>query len=220
MPKYYKLTDANDQTYGGCQWGEGVTHLISGEGNLCGPGWTHWYTHPLLAVMLNPTQGNFDLTTAHLWESPADQVAEKTDHGLKVGCMKGTTVRRVPLPEVTLTQKIAFGILCSLEVCTEQSYVTWANNWLLDIDRSQRTAAWTVWTAGETVWAARAARAAWVAAGAAWVAAGAAGMAKVAVGATEVAEVAAGAARAAWMAAQNKPLSLIRLAKKAMKVKP
>ena len=150
MPKFYKLTDANDQTQGGCQWGENVSYETSGTGDLCGPGWTHWYTHPLLAVMLNSIHGNFDLSTAHLWESPEDQVAEKTDRGLKVGCTKGTTARRIPLPEVTLTQKIAFGILCSLEVHKEHNYVTWAENWLSGLDRSRDAAAW----------AARAARAA------------------------------------------------------------
>ena len=141
MPKYYKLTNENEQTHGGCQWGENVTHETSGKGELCGPGWTHWYTHPLLAVMLNHIHGNFDLTTAHLWESPEDQVAEKTDHGVKVGCMKGTTARRVPMPEVTLTQKVAFGILCSLSVYREHNYVTWAENWLSGSDRGRQEAA-------------------------------------------------------------------------------
>ena len=158
MPKYYKLTNENDQTHGGCQWGENVTYKTSGEGGLCGSGWTHWYTHPLLAVMLNPIHGNFDLATAHLWESPDDQVAEKTDHGLKVGCTKGTTARRVPLPEVTLTQKTAFGILCSLEVYRDQSYVTWAENWLSGSDRSRQAAAWAAARAAEA-----AAEAAWAA---------------------------------------------------------
>ncbi len=165
---FYKLTDANDQTYGGCQWGENITHETSGGGELCGPGWTHWYTHPLLAVMLNPIHGNFDLTKAHLWESPEDQVAEKTDRGLKVGCAKGTTAQRIPLPEVTLTQKIAFGILCSLAVYRDQKYVEWANSWFSGFDRSRETAE-AAWAAAEAAWAAEAAARAWAEAAAeAW----------------------------------------------------
>jgi hypothetical protein len=143
MPTYYKLTDENDRTYGGCQWGENITHTTSGEGDLCSSGWTHWYTHPLLAVLLNPIHGKFDLKTAHLWKSPPDQIAEKSDKGLKVGCKIGTTLSRVPLPEVTLTQKIAFGILTSLEVSKNENYLQWAINWLSGKNRSQaREAAW------------------------------------------------------------------------------
>ena len=98
--KLYKLTDENDQTFGGCQWGENVTIKTSGTGELCGPGWTHWYTHPLLAVFLNPIHGYFDLKTAHLWEGKG--TIGKTDCKLKVGCTSGTTLKRIPLPIVTV----------------------------------------------------------------------------------------------------------------------
>ena len=57
--KTYHLTDEHDRTYGGCQWGENVIHPTSGEGSLCGPGWTHWTADPLLAVFLNPIQGEY-----------------------------------------------------------------------------------------------------------------------------------------------------------------
>jgi len=137
--KLYKLTDKNDQTYGGCQWGENVTVETSGIGNLCGDGFTHWYTHPLLAVLLNPIQGNFDLETAHLWEGKGEVV--KDDRGLKVGCVKALTIKRIPLPEVTLAQKVAFGILCVLEVYEEKSFKVWAENWLSGKDRSKKSAA-------------------------------------------------------------------------------
>jgi len=44
MSIYYKLTDSKCRTRPRCRnkclWGEGVTHEASGEGNLCGPGWT------------------------------------------------------------------------------------------------------------------------------------------------------------------------------------
>lgn len=192
MPKYYKLTDEHDRTYGGCQWGENVTVETSGEGDLCDPGWTHWYTDPLLAVLLNPIHGDYDLTTAHLWESPEDQVAEKFDHGLKVGCKRGTTVRRIQMPEVTMTQKVAFGILASLEVYKVPDYVAWATAWLSGEDRSVEAveAAWAAWAAG---------------------AAGVAGVAGVAREARE----AAWAAKAAWAA----ELDLVALARKAMDVK-
>lgn len=132
--KLYKLTDEKDQTYGGCQWGPNVTHETDGSGSLCGPGWTHWYTSPLLAVLFNPIHGNFKLETAHLWEGEGEP--EKFDSGLKVGCRKATTKRRIELPEITNTQKVAFGILCALEVWKEKTFVVWAQNWLSGKDRS------------------------------------------------------------------------------------
>ena len=38
MIKLYKLTDGDGQTRGGTQWGPGVSHSGTGEGELCGPG--------------------------------------------------------------------------------------------------------------------------------------------------------------------------------------
>jgi len=201
--KLYKLTDEHDQTYGGCQWGPGVTVETSGKGGLCGPGFTHWYTHPLLAALLNPVHGRFNLDTAHLWEGEGEPV--KTDYGLKVGCTKATTLRRVDLPKATTAQRVRFGILCAMAVYTSVEWRAWAEGWLSGADRSKE-AAWAEaaraegWLSGadrskEAAWAeaARAAAAAW-AAWAAWAAAAA--RAAEAAAAAEAAEAAARAAAA------------------------
>jgi len=119
MITLYKLTNENDQTYDGCQWGKNITVKTSGEGELCGPGWTHWYTDPLLAVLLNPIHGNFDLSTAHLWEGEGEVVLE--DGGLKVGCKVATTMRRIKMPVISVKQRIRFGILCALAVSSAAS---------------------------------------------------------------------------------------------------
>lgn len=163
MTTLYKLTKSDGTTYGGCQWGEGVQHLTDGEGDLCGPGWTHWYTHPLLAVLLNPIHGCFDLATALLWEGEGTIGAN--DHGLKVGCKDGRTLRQMPLPEVTTEQRVKFAILCSLAVKKQwkgkAAYTRWAEAWLDGSDRSE-AAAWAavVAAAEAAAWAAMAARAA------------------------------------------------------------
>ena len=82
--KLYKLTNAKDQTYGETQWGEGVEHTTDGFGDLCGPGWLHAYTDPLLAVLLNPLHAGF--CTPHLWEAEGE--IGRNDNGLKVGCKR------------------------------------------------------------------------------------------------------------------------------------
>ena len=41
MTTLYKLTDEHGQTYGGTQWGEGVSHKAKpGDGPLCSEHWT------------------------------------------------------------------------------------------------------------------------------------------------------------------------------------
>ena len=198
--KLYKLTDESGQTYGGTQWGPGVTHSGTGEGELCGPGLIHLYTDPLLAALLNPIHANF----AHprLWEAEGD--VARTDRGLKVGCVSAATVREVPLPEVTTEQRVGFAILVTRAVCEEPSYVRWATAWLDNSDRTEE-AAWAAWAAAEAARAearaeARAARAARAAAEAAAWAARAAAEAAAAAAARAATDAARAATDAAWAA--------------------
>jgi len=205
--KLYKLTDRNDQTRNNCQWGEGVTVETSGDGELCSAGFTHWYTSPLLAVLLNPIHGNYYLKTAHLWAGEGEVI--KDNHGLKVGCKKATTLCRISLPEVTLEQKIASGILCAKEVYDVKAWNNWADKWLSGEDRSRESARVAEFAA-EAAFATEAAFSAARAAEAAFFAAEAA---------AEAAEAAraAFAARAAARAAKAKPLNLQAIAEKAVR---
>ena len=163
----YKLTDENDQTRGGCQWGEGIGHETNGEGNLCGPGWLHVYTDPLLTVMLNPLHREDDLDTAHLWEVECEG-QRREDLGLKEGWTKVQAVRRMDMPQVSREQRIRFGILCAWEVYRDIVWRAWAKAWL---DGARRRGAAQM--AAEAAAAAEAG-AAEAAAGAAWAATGAA----------------------------------------------
>ncbi|MEN6550233.1 MAG: hypothetical protein ABFE07_29665 [Armatimonadia bacterium] len=139
----YKLTDATGQTHGGCQWGEGVTHTAPGGGALCTKAWIHAYTSPLLAVLLNPIHGRFTPEAMRLWECEGGIGA--TDHGLKVGCTSLTTIREIPVPQVSCEQWVSFAILCAKEVCTDDGWTEWAGSWL-DGDRSQVKSEWAAWT--------------------------------------------------------------------------
>jgi hypothetical protein len=136
MTTLYKLTDKDGRTRGETQWGEGVTHTTDGHGNLCGPGWLHAYTDPLLAVLLNPIHGNF--ADPLLWKCKGK--IGKRDHGLKVGCTSLTTLRQIPMPAVTTEQRVRFGILCAWEVYAEPAWREWADAWLAGASRSERAA--------------------------------------------------------------------------------
>ena len=201
MTTLYKLTDQNMQTYGGYQWVLGEERTTSGYGDLCGPGWLHAYTDPLLAVILNPIHANY--LTPKLFR--ADGEVGKTDHGLKVGCTKLVLTEEMKLPQVELHQLVAFGILCALEVYKDEKFIVWANSWISGADRSYD-----------------AANAAWYAARDA---ARDAAIAYAADAATNAAIAYANAARdaaryAARYAAAEKPLDLIALAHQAMETKP
>jgi hypothetical protein len=134
MQKLYKLTDKNDCTMGGTQWGENVTHAAPGNGPLCSSAWLHAYIDPILAVLLNPVHA--DIKSPHIWECEGEVGA--TDHGLKVGCTSLTTQRRIPLPRVNRIQRVSFGILCAMEVRKndDPSFLAWARAWLSGKDRS------------------------------------------------------------------------------------
>ena len=202
--KLYKLTDAEGKTRVGMsnetQWGEGVSHVpeAPGEGDLCGPGWIHGYEHPLLAVLHNPIHGDYDLDTALLWECTTTDEEPFREGQMKLGVRELTTVRTIPLPQVTLEQQIAYGIHCALCVYIDPGFVDWAEDWLAGRDRSIAVAH----AAACAVDVAYAARAAYVAAYA------------VAHVAYAAAYAAANAANAAYVAAYADPdLDLLAIAK-------
>lgn len=153
MPRYklYKLTDENYRsgTAPDCtvtQWGFGVTHETSGDGDLCGPGWLHAYEHPLLAALLH-TLHFIDFDGLVLWECGGDGEF-KRDGQLKCGVTRLTTVRQIPLPVVTPEMRIRFAILCAKKVCADKAWNTWADKWLSGDDRSD-TSAESAWLAVE-----------------------------------------------------------------------
>lgn len=227
--KLYKLTDENGQTYGGCQWGENVTHgegeLLEGEGPLCSGHWYYAYQDPMLAVLMNPAHANFK--KPRLWEAEGNPGKVEPD---KVGCKSLITIREIiPLPEVTVTQRIAFGILASLEVYDNPMFVGWAEEWLSGEDRS-RAAADATATATAADAAARATAARATAKAAADAAARAAAADDAAARAATTAAWAAAraataadaaatraAARAAAIAAAIDTLNLVTLMRKALR---
>ena len=103
----YKLTDKFGQTIGMTQWGNNVSHTAKGNSKkLCSDGFIHYYTHPLLAVLLNPIHADFK--SPKLWEAEAS--GEIINEPLKSGCKTLRTIKEIPLPEISRVQKIAFEI--------------------------------------------------------------------------------------------------------------
>ena len=139
------------QTYGGCQWVLEEWKETSGEGDLCGPGWLHFYTHPLLAVLLNPLHAN--ISHPRLF-CVAAEGRTLDDYGLKAGYTKARLIKEVPLPSITSKQRVAFVILCARAVFFDKIWIAWAEAWTSGENRTEAAA----WAAAKTaVEAARAA---------------------------------------------------------------
>jgi len=137
MMTLYKLTNQHLQTHGGYQWTVGEWRETDGSGDLCGPGWLHAYEDPLLAALLNPIHANID--APRLWECEADGDG-KDERGLKCGVRRLRLVREMPLPAVTTTQRVAFGILCAGSMYPGTNWALWAERWLSGEDRAAAAA--------------------------------------------------------------------------------
>jgi hypothetical protein len=85
---------------------------------------------------MNPVLSNIE-NPIH-WEGKGE--GEAKFEPLKCGFRKFTTLRQIPLPEVTDVQKIAFGILCAKEVYKDSSWNQWADKWLSGEDRTKSSA--------------------------------------------------------------------------------
>ena len=154
--RVYKLTDESMRTHNGFQWEIWKWYETSGEGKLCGPGWLHGYEHPLLAVLHNPIHVNF--YKPRLFETWTGNGKIKKDGQMKLGSTKMKLVKEIPFPKITTTQRIAYGILCALEVYDEPEFQKWAENWLNGEDRTARAAVGATMAArAAEAWAAMAA---------------------------------------------------------------
>ena len=135
----YKLTDIHSRTrpghYNECQGGKGITHSASGKGPLCTESWIHAYSHPLIAVLMNPVHACY--SPALLWKCRAEVGIRNAD---KLGCRILTTIDQLDLPVVTTTQRCAFAVLVAKQVYKDAAFNKWAEGWLSGKDRTEAAA--------------------------------------------------------------------------------
>lgn len=136
----YKLTTQAMTTHKGFKWELGVAASTDGEGELCGPGWLHYYHSPLLAVLLNRIHAN--IHNPRLFKAEASG-AHKDDNGLKGGCTVLRLVEEMKLPMLTNVQRRAFAILCAQQVYDDKDsggvWSSWAEKWLSGEDRTEKS---------------------------------------------------------------------------------
>lgn len=134
--KLYKFTDKNGNTRDNTHWAAGITHTVSGVPRLCSPTVLHAYTSPLLAELMHPAHVHFN-NDMLFFECEGEVLV--TD-GTKFGCQSLTAICEINRVSITVNQRIAFGILCSLETFKDSAYKKWAISWLDGSDRSESSA--------------------------------------------------------------------------------
>jgi hypothetical protein len=152
MTTIYKLTDAKGETKGGTIWtpGDAVTKPLRKAYKLCTDQVLHAYASPMLAVLMDPAHAQY-LPSGKLWEGEGDIVI---DNGTKFGCTAITLARTIPVPTVTLEQRVTFAIRVATLVCQEPAWLTWAKGWLDGADRSANAAYVAAYAAADAAYVA------------------------------------------------------------------
>jgi hypothetical protein len=139
MKTLYKLTDQNNKTHSDTLWGPGVKHIATGKDYfLCTKDLIHAYEDPLLAMFISPIHVKY--MGLKLWKAKTTCKKIVREDQLKCGVKSLTTIKEIPLPVITTTQRIAFGILCAKKVCSDIKWNKWADKWLSGEDRSIESA--------------------------------------------------------------------------------
>jgi hypothetical protein len=132
--KAYKLTTLDNRTRVGesneMLWGENITHSAKkGEGPLCTDKWIHAYEDPLIAVFMNPIQGQYNPKTMKLWEVELGGKIRR-DGQLKCGAKICTTLKEIPLPIISLEKRVEIARRISIQAYNELDDVSakWAES--------------------------------------------------------------------------------------------
>jgi len=144
----YKLTTQDLKTFNNFQWEIGKKVITSGKGQLCSAAYIHYYDDPLLALIFDPIHAN--ILNPKLFKVEVSGEVQ-TDRGRKFGCTEMTLLEEIPMPEISVTQKVAFAILCAKKVytdkaCTDRAWNLskpwnlWSDKWLSNEDRAAKAA--------------------------------------------------------------------------------
>ena len=161
----YKLTDQQCYTRRGepgeTLWESGVRHEITEAGTrLCSNQVLHFYPSAAMAAFANSIGAQ--IVNPRCFQVEVEDVVNRD--GIKGGCKVMTRGQEIPLPVLTLDQRIEIGIRCALTVYKDPGFQSWANAWLSGEDRTAKAAAAPSYTAYAANAAAGAAKAALVAA--------------------------------------------------------
>jgi hypothetical protein len=129
----YMLTNQERKTRDGFELEQGKWY----KKDPCSESWFSCFCDPLVAVFLNPIYRY--IKEPRLFEC---EVAgeEWTYSGITFEYTEIKLGKELTVAEVSMTQRVAFGILCAKEVCRDEAWIKWADKWLDGTDRSKAAA--------------------------------------------------------------------------------
>ena len=134
----YKLLTQNLTSHNNTKWKLGKTNRLPDKGiyKMCSKHVLHCYAHPLLAVFFNPIHAN--IQNPRLFKIKIDKVVA-TD-GKKQASLEQTLLQELPLPILSIKQRVQIAILYAKTVYTDIAWNAWADSWLSGKDRTTTSA--------------------------------------------------------------------------------
>ena len=129
----YKLTDSEMRTHNEFQWELGKWYETTGEGKFYSSGWLHFYSDPLVGIFLNPAHA--DIGSPRLFRAEVEGRG-LDDNETKCGYSRARLIEELPVPQISLVQRVRFAIFCVKEVYKAKKWNKWADNWLSGKDRT------------------------------------------------------------------------------------
>ena len=115
-----------------------MRHEITDTGTrLCTNQVFHFYPSAAMAAFANPIGAQ--IVNPRCFEVEVEDVVNRDS--IKGGCKAITRGQEVPVPVLTLEQRIEIGIRCALTVYKDPGFQSWANAWLSGEDRTAKAAA-------------------------------------------------------------------------------
>jgi hypothetical protein len=127
---YYLVTDYNDMTERGVEWGTDITHE---ETNPNFP--FSVYDHIPTALFMHPAYEG--IQKPKIWEAVSENPQKI---GFYFETTKLTTTKIALQPPITRSHRVTFAILCCLQIIQNPIFKKWAINYLRGIDTNKETA--------------------------------------------------------------------------------
>ena len=128
---FYLITDSNNKTWRDVTWEENITHEQNDNPNYL----FSVYDDPILAHMMNSAYEGFKNPNIWLAEGKVTNSFE-----FRYECSKLTAKKQIQVNIPTDDQRIAFAILCSIQIVSNPIYKKWAKNYLSGNDRTKEKA--------------------------------------------------------------------------------
>ncbi len=134
-----KLVSQHLTSFGGFPWVVGKWMETKGTGQICGPGWLHYYSHPLVSEIMNSIHENYPKKAKLFLVEAGDT---RIDEWSKCATTRLRLTTEIERPMITSNQRIRCGIylIQCFGIDTMPEWDDWADGWISASDRSEDSA--------------------------------------------------------------------------------